>query len=181
MQTFNAVTNENYYNSTSSHYPWHCAAEASAVQMPTSLDSINDQELLRSCSDHSLTISSGQSPMLGADNYFPSVETATSGRNPHFMNFNITPDPGNDSSATKRSAGSPSSTGHSSDAKGCRVEKRQRNTEAARRYRQRKVDRVAELEEALRLMTQERDDYKLRLALSEAEAEVLRGLIGRRD
>jgi hypothetical protein len=60
------------------------------------------------------------------------------------------------------------------------VEKRQRNTEAARRYRQRKVDRVSELEEALQLMTKERDEMKLRVARAEAEADVLRGLVGRR-
>jgi hypothetical protein len=61
-----------------------------------------------------------------------------------------------------------------------RVHKRQRNTEAARRYRQRKVDRLTELEEALASMTQERDDLKLKLAKSEAEADVLRSLVGKR-
>lgn len=60
-----------------------------------------------------------------------------------------------------------------------RVSKRQRNTEAARRYRQRKVDRVTELEEALAAMTKERDDLKLKLARSEAEADVLRGMVGK--
>ena len=60
-----------------------------------------------------------------------------------------------------------------------KVVKRQRNTEAARRYRQRKVDRVTELEEALAAMTRERDDFKLRLARSEAEVDVLRGLVGK--
>lgn len=61
-----------------------------------------------------------------------------------------------------------------------RVHKRQRNTEAARRYRQRKVDRVTELEEALRQMTAERDDLRLRLARSEASADVLRGMMEKR-
>ncbi|KAK3113493.1 hypothetical protein LTR53_009171 [Teratosphaeriaceae sp. CCFEE 6253] len=56
--------------------------------------------------------------------------------------------------------------------------KRQRNTEAARRYRQRKVDRVSELEEALSLMTEERDELRLKLAKAETEAGVLRGLVG---
>lgn len=60
-----------------------------------------------------------------------------------------------------------------------KIVKRQRNTEAARRYRQRKVDRVTELEEALAAMTKERDDFKLKLARSEAEVDVLRRLVGK--
>ena len=59
--------------------------------------------------------------------------------------------------------------------------KRQRNTEAARRYRQRKVDRLTELEEALAKMTTERDDFRLRLAKAEAERDVLRGIISGKD
>jgi len=59
--------------------------------------------------------------------------------------------------------------------------KRQRNTEAARRYRQRKVDRVSELEDALAVMTREKDDLKLKLARSEAEADVLRSLMSKRS
>jgi len=58
-----------------------------------------------------------------------------------------------------------------------RARKRQRNTEAARRYRQRKVDRVTELEEALAGVSKERDELRLRLARAEAEAEVLRGMM----
>ncbi|KAH9828659.1 Basic-leucine zipper domain [Teratosphaeria destructans] len=57
-----------------------------------------------------------------------------------------------------------------------KVQKRKRNTEAARRYRQRKVDRVTELEEALAAMQAERDELRLKLAKSETEAEVLRGM-----
>ena len=58
--------------------------------------------------------------------------------------------------------------------------KQQRNTEAARRYRQRKVDRVSDLEDALQKMTQERDELKLKLARAEAESDVLRGMMGHR-
>lgn len=60
-----------------------------------------------------------------------------------------------------------------------RIEKRQRNTEAARRYRQRKVDRVTDLEEALQAMTKERDELRLKLARAEAEANVLRAISGK--
>lgn len=69
-------------------------------------------------------------------------------------------------------ASTPSSTLDDND----RVTKRHRNTEAARRYRQRKLDRVTELEEALAEMTKERDELKLKLARSEAEADVLRSI-----
>ncbi|KAI7479427.1 hypothetical protein KC357_g4222 [Hortaea werneckii] len=58
-----------------------------------------------------------------------------------------------------------------------RNRKRQRNTEAARRYRQRKVDRTSELEEALAAVSKERDELRLKLARSEAEAEVLRRMV----
>ncbi|KAI7551932.1 hypothetical protein KC331_g2227 [Hortaea werneckii] len=58
-----------------------------------------------------------------------------------------------------------------------RNRKRQRNTEAARRYRQRKVDRTTELEEALSAVSKERDELRLKLARSEAEAEVLRRMV----
>jgi len=61
-----------------------------------------------------------------------------------------------------------------------RHQKRQRNTEAARRYRQRKVDRVTGLEEALALMTEERNELRLKLAKAETEAGVLRDLVGGR-
>ena len=53
--------------------------------------------------------------------------------------------------------------------------------EAARRYRQRKVDRVSELEEALASMTKERDELKLKLARSEGVADVLRGVAEKRS
>lgn len=116
--------------------------------------------------------------MLGANDLFSNLNTT---QDPPSTSLNNTPDSGSDSSAAKRKTNSPSSSGPSPDDKGCRVQKRQRNTEAARRYRQRKVDRVSELEDALALMTKERDDMKLRVARAEAEADVLRGLVGRRD
>lgn len=60
-----------------------------------------------------------------------------------------------------------------------RGDRRQRNTEAARRYRQRKLDRVAELEEALAAMTKERDEARTKLTRAEAEVGILRGLMGK--
>ncbi|KAM0695139.1 hypothetical protein Q7P36_005495 [Cladosporium allicinum] len=61
-----------------------------------------------------------------------------------------------------------------------RKRKRERNTEAARRYRQRRQDRLEELEEALAAMTKDRDDLRIKLARSEAETDILRGLMAKK-
>ncbi|KAL7945021.1 basic-leucine zipper transcription factor [Trichoderma barbatum] len=58
--------------------------------------------------------------------------------------------------------------------------KRQRNTMAARKYRQKRLDRIADLERALSDMTGERDDLKLKLARREAEVEALREVLGKK-
>ncbi|KAF2453929.1 hypothetical protein BDY21DRAFT_366644 [Lineolata rhizophorae] len=52
--------------------------------------------------------------------------------------------------------------------------KRARNALAARRYRQKHVDRVEQLEAALRGVTRERDGLRLELARKEAEVGLLR-------
>lgn len=57
------------------------------------------------------------------------------------------------------------------------VLKRQRNTIAARKYRQKRLDRVKELEDALDSMTRERDDLRLRLARQEAETAALKEMM----
>ncbi|KAM5341838.1 hypothetical protein ACJ41O_014869 [Fusarium nematophilum] len=58
--------------------------------------------------------------------------------------------------------------------------KRQRNTLAARKYRQKRLDRISELETALESMTGERDDLRLQLARREAEVDALREMLGRK-
>ncbi|KAH0489462.1 hypothetical protein TgHK011_009890 [Trichoderma gracile] len=58
--------------------------------------------------------------------------------------------------------------------------KRQRNTMAARKYRQKRLDRIADLERALSDIACERDELKPRLARREAEVEALREVLGRR-
>lgn len=55
--------------------------------------------------------------------------------------------------------------------------KRQRNNVAARKYRQKKIDRISELEDELKGVKDERDDLKVRLARQEAEAAALRTLL----
>ena len=57
------------------------------------------------------------------------------------------------------------------------AEKRQRNNAAARKYRQKFVERIAELEKALAEVSAERDQLKLKLVRSDAEVEVLRGFV----
>jgi hypothetical protein len=60
------------------------------------------------------------------------------------------------------------------------VLKRQRNTLAARKYRQKRLDRISDLEKALSDMTGERDDLKLQLARREAEVEALREMLAKK-
>ncbi|KAI1281734.1 hypothetical protein F5Y07DRAFT_395584 [Xylaria sp. FL0933] len=55
--------------------------------------------------------------------------------------------------------------------------KRQRNNVAARKYRQKRIDRINELEAELDEVKQERDDLKLRLARQEAETAALRSML----
>ncbi|QDS67575.1 hypothetical protein FKW77_003499 [Venturia effusa] len=58
-----------------------------------------------------------------------------------------------------------------------RVEKRQRNNIAARKYRQRRIDRIEELEAALMCMTKERDDLRIKAARSDAEIQLLKDML----
>ncbi len=100
------------------------------------------------------------------------------------------PDPTSDSVfASPKSKSSPkdiSSNPGFNPASSSRVEKRKANTLAARRYRQKRLDRVAELESALQETQLERDALKMQLAKLEGETSVLRDLVrsdrgGRKD
>ena len=55
--------------------------------------------------------------------------------------------------------------------------KRQRNNMAAKKYRQKKIDRIQELEEDVEKARRERDELKIRLARQEAETEALREML----
>ncbi|KAK4102852.1 hypothetical protein N658DRAFT_522851 [Parathielavia hyrcaniae] len=57
------------------------------------------------------------------------------------------------------------------------VNRRQRNNLAAKRYRQKKIDRIQELEEQVKEVTVERDDLRIRLARQEAEVAALREML----
>lgn len=80
---------------------------------------------------------------------------------------------GASTSGTKRTAAAASG-----EEEGEVSAKRQRNTQAARRYRQRRVDRLADLEKQLAEMTSERDDLRVKLARREAEVGALREVMG---
>lgn len=58
-----------------------------------------------------------------------------------------------------------------------RVEKRRLNTLAARRCRQRRVDRMKSLEDELESVRRERDELRLRVSKLEGETEALKGLL----
>ncbi|KAJ5782603.1 hypothetical protein N7457_004377 [Penicillium paradoxum] len=62
-----------------------------------------------------------------------------------------------------------------------RVEKRKLNTLAARRCRQRRVDRMKDLEGELEKVRKERDELRLRCSKLEGETDALKGLLTRRN
>lgn len=117
-----------------------------------------------------------QRPLSGG----PSIATASSSTAPTTIQSTPIPSISSAESANLSASLSPLESGFEGGS-GDRKRKRERNTEAARRYRQRRVDHVSELEDALAAMTKERDDLRLKLARSEAEADVLRDMVhGRR-
>jgi len=58
-----------------------------------------------------------------------------------------------------------------------KVHKRTLNTLAARRYRQKRVDQMSELEQKLKESEKEKEELQMRVARLEGEVEVLRGLL----
>ncbi|KAI9668247.1 MAG: hypothetical protein M1821_001067 [Bathelium mastoideum] len=60
------------------------------------------------------------------------------------------------------------------------ADRRRRNNAAAAKYRQKKVDRIAELEQALEEAAKEKDSLKLQLAEKNGEVEVLRRLLSQK-
>ncbi|KAH8913052.1 hypothetical protein BR93DRAFT_923013 [Coniochaeta sp. PMI_546] len=55
--------------------------------------------------------------------------------------------------------------------------KRQRNTLAARKYRQKRIDRIAELEDTVDKLKSERDELRIKLARQEAETAALKEIL----
>lgn len=82
------------------------------------------------------------------------------------------------SSSSKRKAAESSATADEEEE--AKTNKRQRNTMAARKYRQKRLDLIADLEKALEDMTAERDALKLQLARKDAEAGALREMLAKK-
>lgn len=61
------------------------------------------------------------------------------------------------------------------------MEKRRLNTLAARRCRQRRADRMKDLEEELEKVRRERDDLRLKCSKLEGETDALKGLLTRKN
>jgi hypothetical protein len=57
--------------------------------------------------------------------------------------------------------------------------RRQRNSAAARKYRQKRLDRIEELEQALQKTQTERDELKVQVARWKGKAEALQSLVAR--
>lgn len=57
------------------------------------------------------------------------------------------------------------------------ADKRRRNNVAAAKYRQKKFDRISELEQSLDEISKDRDELKLQLAKRDAEVELLKRLL----
>lgn len=79
----------------------------------------------------------------------------------------------------KRKTGSPTSPVDGEEEQQVAL-KRHRNTMAARKYRQKRLDRISDLEKDLGDMTKQRDELKLQLARREAEVEALRDMLTRK-
>jgi Basic region leucine zipper len=90
---------------------------------------------------------------------------------------NPTPDSVSAGSTSKSSLKDICSKPGSSSASSSRVEKRKANTLAARRYRQNRLDKVAELESALKATQLERDALKVQVAKLQGETRVLKDLV----
>jgi hypothetical protein len=97
---------------------------------------------------------------------FTSTSSATSSAKP----------PQSRQSKTSPSYKSPASSS-SPSSPNSKVHKRTLNTLAARRYRQKRVDQMADLEQKLKESEKEKEELQMRVARLEGEVEVLRGLL----
>lgn len=83
-----------------------------------------------------------------------------------------------DGRVTKRSAATEELCPHDDEDEDPEVvSRRYRNNLAAKRYRQKKIDRIQELEEEVKEVKQERDDLRIKLARQEAEIAALREML----
>ncbi|KAK1245949.1 hypothetical protein MKX07_005018 [Trichoderma sp. CBMAI-0711] len=113
----------------------------------------------------------------------PGIPPSTPAPHHHYRQGSPASTHSNSSQSKQRSSARSTDGGDEFEAVGDEAQaaiKRQRNTMAARKYRQKRLDRIADLERALSDMACERDELKLKLARREAEVEALREVLGRR-
>ncbi|BCS20850.1 bZIP transcription factor JlbA/IDI-4 [Aspergillus puulaauensis] len=123
--------------------------------------------------------SSVDSPELPFDHNQPTItttapsttHTATSTPTTHSTHSSQMP-----SATSTLPTPSPASRESSPKENPSRISKRQLNTMAARRYRQRRLDRMTQLEEELEAIKRERDELKMRVSKLEGETEALRSM-----
>ncbi|KAJ5210811.1 hypothetical protein N7472_000950 [Penicillium cf. griseofulvum] len=134
--------------------------------------STSTQPLFPSTLDASLNAPLDTSPDLGPQS-FPDelMFDISSGFAPR-ENLNVS-----SSTVPTASLSASSSPSESSKDSSDRASKTRLNTLAARRYRQRRVNRTHELEAELEAIKQERDELKLRVSKLEGEANALKVLL----
>jgi hypothetical protein len=103
---------------------------------------------------------------------FPANQSPASGLE---LGLSAKSSPGSSSSSSKRGSQ------QLDDVSEGRLLKRQRNNIAAKKYRQKKVDRIQELEEEVAKIKEERDELRIRLAREEAKTTMLEGFLSSRD
>ncbi|KAF5001186.1 hypothetical protein FGRMN_1210 [Fusarium graminum] len=119
------------------------------------------------------TINSSPSEQPSTSNT-PNPTNKSSSSIPGTSTFSLHPSPSSSSGSSRKRKSSPE------DEDSSVALKRQRNTLAARKYRQKRLDRITELEDALAAMKDERDDMRLQLARREAEVDALREMLGKK-
>ncbi|KAI9751938.1 MAG: hypothetical protein M4579_005821 [Chaenotheca gracillima] len=91
----------------------------------------------------------------------------------------LAPDSTSGDSGSKSSVEDEASQPTPTSTSSARVEKRKANTLAARRYRQKRLDKLEELESALKKTQLERDALKVQVAQLQGESQVLKDIVCR--
>jgi len=107
------------------------------------------------------------------------MHTQSLSQQSHSSSSSTTPTTSNPSTSSPKSK--PGRKRASSPETEPQADKRRRNNAAAAKYRQKKLDRISELELALEQVSKERDELKLQMAKRDAEVELLNRLLAGKD
>jgi hypothetical protein len=126
------------------------------------------------------TSSATNSPLSSLDSAMPAMPSilpfSHQHHNPHHHGLSPHSAHSSSSSSSKRKAAEASVAADEDD----KTNKRQRNTMAARKYRQKRLDLIADLEKQLEEMTADRDNLRLQLARKDAEAGALKEMLAKK-